>query len=264
MNMDLLSSRAHAVEGAFFKAETDACLLERAAKLGVQARAGASGVMASPTNALATDMLPEVLRHHLPVDKQRKLVQLRSAKDYFVHTPTQGAAKVFHDLTRKTYVDQITLGSSMRTGRSKWTASALPQENTSIWNFRDAPRLMQEGGRCPSREVALRHVAPKKPVPVMMLGGVPYRLLPEPTPGRALFWGTVLCVWAGAATAKVALRTLGVEKVEDLRPKVTPVVNGMAQSVKQMTEPVKEWRANNHIGDAMDTQFSRKLKSVMA
>lgn len=39
------------------------------------------------------------------------------------------------------------------------------------------------------------------------------RLLPEFTPGRAFFWGTILAVWGTAALTITTCRHLGIEKV---------------------------------------------------
>lgn len=262
-----LSFRGRAVEGTFFKAETDQCLLERAASLGVRGRdASVSGVVSSPTASSAVDMLPEVLAHYLPVDVHRPLTTKVHSHDYKVHQPQFAKSTgLYKELTRKTYVDTLTLGSSMNTGRSKWAGGTLESEpNTSIWSVGEAQRLMLLGADSdPHREQRLRFVNPPKPQPVVTIANTPLRLLPDPTPGRALFWGTIMAVWCGAASAKLLLHAFEVQNMSEIRPKMGPLVASVGSSVGSVFNPVKEWRANSSMGDAMESKFSRKLKATM-
>lgn len=268
--MNTLSFRARALEGSFFKAETDQCILERAASLGLRARAGVEAVLApgvaasGVSNAAANNMLPEVLAHHLPINKQHILASHKNALDYKIAQPQKNQSNGFYrQLTRKTYVDSMG-GSTMNTGRGKWGAGNFAEANTSIWAVQDAQRLMLDGAdRDPMREKRLRYVNPPKPVPVVMIRNTPIRFLPDPTPGRALFWGTVLCVWLGAASGKLALKSLGVGSLDELRPKVTPMVADLASSVNARMAPVKDWQATRAKDDAMNMQFSRTLKMTI-
>jgi len=139
----------------------------------------------------------------------------------------------------------------------------LPEANTSLWSVKDAQRLMLDGAQDPARQARLQYVNPQKPVEVLMIGKTPFRLLPEATPGRALLWGTILCVFAGSASAKLVLKALGVEKISDLKTTVSPMVANIADKINSRLEPVKEWRAQNSTSNAADSVFGRKLKSVM-
>jgi hypothetical protein len=269
--MNTLSFRARALEGSYFKAETDQCILERAASLGMRARAGVEAEMArgvasaGVSRHVANDMLPEVLAHHLPVNKQRPLTGHKNALDYQIAQPQRNQSNgMYRQLTRKTYVDSMG-GSTMNTGRGKWGAGNFAEANTSIWNVQDAQRLMLDGANNdPNREKRLRFVNPPKPIPVVMVAGKPIRFLPDPTPGRALFWGTVLCVWAGAATGKLLLRSLDVQTISELRPKVTPMVADFASNVNDRMAPVKDWQTTRAKENAMDMQFSRTLKMTIS
>jgi len=254
----MLKGRAKAVEGSFFKAETDTALLQHARTLPERTAAvGQASRYAFPTHAAANDMLPEVLAHHLPVDRTRMLAEMRKRPDYFVHRPaSQAVGGLFNELTRKTYVDQVTLGSTMSTGRSKWAGGIMESEKTSIWNVGDASRLMMDSADQQERRMRLRYVVPPKPVQTVSIAGTPFRMMPEPTAGRALFWGTIAAACMGAAAFKTIQHGCGITSVDDVKPKLQPALAPVARWLNELTQPIKDWRQEYNVAAAADGAFA--------
>jgi hypothetical protein len=97
-------------------------------------------------------------------------------------------------------IGSLTMGSRVSLGKNKWTAgtTASGVENTTIFSVHKANELMSTAPKhldgVESR--AARHMVDNT---VVEIAGKKVKLLPDPTPGRAMAWGGTLAVWGTAA-----------------------------------------------------------------
>eukprot|EP00238_Polyblepharides_amylifera_P012841 CAMPEP_0196595554 /NCGR_PEP_ID=MMETSP1081-20130531/81351_1 /TAXON_ID=36882 /ORGANISM="Pyramimonas amylifera, Strain CCMP720" /LENGTH=261 /DNA_ID=CAMNT_0041920165 /DNA_START=198 /DNA_END=983 /DNA_ORIENTATION=- len=261
--MNFLSGRVKAVEGSYYHKEQERVVGMRRAQLEEMGLLHEPPTISEKRLLAACDALPEVLAHSLPINAVRPQ-KVRSDQGYYVHNRSSQAGSVFNDLTRRTYVDQITLGSTMNTGRSKWAAGTLEGADTNIWDIQSAQRLMLDGSDKYSNPGRLQYVVPRKPTPVVNIAGIPLKLLPDPTPGRALFWGTIICVWSTAAALKMSAKSLDIETVSDIKPKLAPRIAEIGKRIKTFCSPVKELKDSYDKMDVMESSFSKNLRMAMS
>lgn len=127
------------------------------------------------------------------------------------------------------------LGTPVSFGSARWSA-----HGASVFSVADGKRLAQT----PVKETMVpweqaRHskiVAAARETPLLY----GFRVLPEMTPGRALFWGSMLAVFGTALTVKVAAVQLGITRAEDAPVVLRGIVQPVAQSLAARMQPLKE------------------------
>lgn len=127
------------------------------------------------------------------------------------------------------------LGSPVSFGSARWSA-----HGASVFSVADGKRLAQT----PVKETMVpweqaRHskiVAAARETPLLY----GFRVLPELTPGRALFWGSMLAVFGTALTVKLTALQLGITNAEDAPVVMRSLMQPIAQSLRARFLPLKE------------------------
>lgn len=127
------------------------------------------------------------------------------------------------------------LGTPVSFGSARWSA-----HGASVFSVADGKRLAQT----PVKETMVpweqaRHskiVAAARETPLLY----GFRVLPEMTPGRALFWGSMLAVFGTAVTVKLAALQLGIYSAEDAPVVLRGIVQPWAQSLASRLQPIKD------------------------
>lgn len=259
--MKILQSRVKAAETAHFKPEMEDQILRRRDQL---IKEGQIQNLTMPSVRSSVDTLPEILSHQLPLNlSNRQSQQVVNSAGYTVARPSQSAiAKFASDFSRPSIYDS--LGSKeLRSARDKWSSHTL--DGKSIFDVNAAQDLMLEehNAKKAAKKARLVNVGAKPPPPpVLRVGGVPLLLLPEPTAGRALLWGTVLAVWAGSAAASFTCNQLDINSASDVAPKFREALEPLAAFFHSAGSGVRTKVVNGDL--TMDTSsFSYKLRETM-
>lgn len=127
------------------------------------------------------------------------------------------------------------LGSPVSFGSARWSA-----HGASVFSVADGKRLAQT----PVRETMVpweqaRHskiLAAAQETPLLY----GFRVLPEMTPGRALFWGSMLAMFGTVLTVKLAALQLGIRNAEDAPIVLRGIVQPAARSLAARLQPLKQ------------------------
>ena len=156
----------------------------------------------------------------------------------------------------------LSLGSSCRThltpAPSRWAASTSTVEGVSLFDVRGAVKLM-DGSSSP---LPPQRALPSSTDAVLEVGKLRLRLLPELTPSRALFWGSLLCVWTVAGLTTRTARSLGISSAEDVRAKCGEAMEPYARSFQDMLLPIRE-RLQTGQGAPRVSELTTRLKASM-
>lgn len=258
--MKIFAGRVKAAETSYFKPDQEDIILRRKEQLKADGRLDSVRTRIAAQNH--GDVLPEILGHHLPMRAMKDRALKTSDIGYKVFRPTAssigGAAR---DFNRPNIYDGLT-NMKLGAGRGKWQASNL--EGTSLFDANAAQKLMDvERAKAVEKRARLVNVGIKPEAPqVIKLFGVPLRSMPEPTPGRAMFWGTVLCVWLGSATASLMCSQFDIKSAADVQPKMREAMMPMADSFRESAGGIREKVLNDEL--AMDTgSLAFKLKETL-
>lgn len=260
--MKILQGRVKAAETAHFKPEMEDQILRRRDQLIKEGRIQNLTMPSGPVRS-SVDTLPEILSHDLPLNLKSQRQQFVNSKGYTVARPAQSQiAKFANDWQRPSIYDG--LGSKqLKASRDKWAHHTL--DGKSIFDVNAAQDFMLSESNRKSAEKKARLVnigAKPPPPPVLRVAGVPLLVLPEPTPGRALLWGTVLAVWAGSATASYTCSKLEIKSTSDILPKFKAAMEPFAERFRLAGSGLRTKVLNGEM--AMDTSsFSYKLKDTM-
>lgn len=219
--MDGFATRMHALEGSYFRAEESLALerhLERLVHEGKLPASVLDSVRASAS--VASGATP--MASGIPTE-----VRGRPAAEY-VYQHKKGAIPTPNLPSIKDW----SLGTSMSMGRGRWTV-----DNVSIFDVSEGRKLAATPRREATvfetrRAQAVQRAAMETP----LVGG--YRWLPEFTPGRAFFWGTMAAVLGTAIGSKLACVMLDIHKTEDILPKMQESLSPMADSASSLFQPL--------------------------
>ena len=209
---DSIDAMRKAQEDRFFKLEQEKYLLAYVKKLKASGRYDEIQV---PTRAHSASALPQVLAHSVRLtalaeeQKHTRVVDRSFMTRQVLRGVTTGAPYL---------VDSLTMGSRVSLGKGKWSAGTVNSgvENTTIFSVHKAADLMSEAPKyldgVESR--AARHMVDTSFVEV---AGKRIKLMPDPTPGRAMAWGGTLALWGTAAIVVGSCKVLGINSMVDLR-----------------------------------------------
>jgi len=147
------------------------------------------------------------------------------------------------------------LGTQVSLGRSRWV-----NHDASIFSVAKGKELAQLPPKLPTqyeliRQRRVHQAALESPV----VQGL--RLLPEFTPGRAFFWGTLLAVWATAGIAITTCRHLGIQKAEDVPAVAESFVAPTRDFLRTRLQPLKSMvPAASTLEESWMTDFSRRIR----
>jgi len=259
--MKIYAGKLKANEGSYFKADLQLAVKKHRARLEQEGRLKSEGKDFTTQNN--QDVLPEILSHQPKLDlSQVHFDKFKRDRGYYVARPEKTKfGEFFIEYNRPNFYSGMLLGGKINTGRGKWDQSS--QGDASLFNVSDAKRLMDEHHAKAKKMRSLHNVAPVKPMPVVDIAGVPLKLFPEPSPGRAMFWGTILAVFAGGIVGKFVCRTLEINTIDDVKPNIKVALEPVAGSISSNFEQTRQQVASGET--FLDTTgFSNGLKRTMA
>lgn len=166
------------------------------------------------------------------------------------------------------YVGSVTLGSSVSLGKSKWTAGTSSVEGATIFSVHKANELMSQA---PKHLDGIESRAAKHMVDtsVMEIAGRKFKLMPDPTPGRAMAWGGTLAVWGTAVITVGACRALGIRSMDDVKRVMGEKLRPWANMVRDNMEPLKANLGTASGGGGAtvglsDSRFAKDIKAMFA
>jgi hypothetical protein len=201
---------------------------------------------ASRSAASTSDGTPSL--HDLPVT-----VNKGRPKGEYVYQHIKGPLPV-----PKQEVSWSTLGTPVSFGRARWTV-----DNASIFSVADGKRLAQTPLKEPTLYERLRaEKMQRAQLQSPVVKGL--RLLPEFTPGRAMFWGTVLALWGTAAVVLTTARRLDIHTTEDASDKIRGVFTPAIGWLERTLGPVREKLQSTDLTVTQPSEFSRQLRGRLA
>ena len=177
----------------------------------------------------------------------------------FVFNYTPGVSKLPPRASYMTHFGE--LGTQVSLGRGRWSS-----DNTSIFSVSDGKRLAQTPPKPLNNYEAIRQTKiVRAQLESPQVAGL--RLLPKFTPGRALFWGSVLAAWGTAATVASAARHLGIGSWEEAGPRLREVLTPFAADAEARLAPLRDTLAfTDGKGFGAEVQRSetvRRLRDVL-
>jgi len=249
-------------EDKFFKAEQERNILSYVERLKKEGRFDKIPTP-QPRTFAEGGALPQVLAHQLRVAAPPKeTIEKRVIDRSFMTRQILKGQCTGNPM----YVGSVTLGSRVSLGKSKWTAGTSSVEGATIFSVHKANELMSEA---PKHLQGVEDRAAKFMVDnsVMEVAGKKFKLMPDPTPGRAMAWGGTLAVWGTAVVTLSACRALGIHSMDDvsrvMREKLTP----WASMVKDNLEPLREHASMGSVNGGINTKntkFAQDIKAIFA
>lgn len=199
----------------------------------------------------ASSMLPQIAAHYVRVEGQQKAEVRRMTIERPVVDPLRPLPKA------PMFVENLKLGSRISMGRGKWQASTSTVDGATLFDVKAAPRLM-EGSQSvlpPQRTI-------KSAPSLVEIGSVKLRLLPDFTPSRALFWGTVLAAWGTAAVVIRSAKAVGIHSLADVQEKCNDALYPVAERIYDRLEPVREKMVTGET-PISQSEFASRLRVTM-
>mgnify|MGYP004043367739 CR=1 FL=1 len=264
---DSFDAMRKAQEDRFFKLEQERHIMAYIKKLKASGRFD-SIPAPSTSRGVSSTALPQVMAHSVrlsqPVAETRVSRQLD--RSFLTRHVVKGVC------TGDPYlISSATLGSRVSLGKNKWSAGTVASgvENTTIFSVHKASELMSQGPAHIGDGVesrAARHMVDNSFVEV---AGRKIKLMPDPTPGRAMAWGGTLAVWGTAAIAVGTCKALGIATMEDLRRVMREQLTPLGDRIKASVTPVKTFFHPNGAPEGprvvtADSGFSNGVKRIFA
>lgn len=207
---------------------------------------------------LSASALPQVLAHSMrmsqPMEEQvnRRQLDRNFMKRHVGRDPG--------------FAGSLTLGSNVSLGKNKWAAGGAPDMN--IFSVGKATEVVSQAPKhldgVESR--AAKHMVDTSFVEIR---GTKLKLMPDPTPGRALAWGGTLAIWGTAAIVVGSCKVMNIHSMEDLRRVMNRRLTPLGESIKSTLVPLRTYFATYSTvgadGAAMnmkDTAFSVGVRNV--
>jgi hypothetical protein len=162
------------------------------------------------------------------------------------------------------------LGGRVSLGKNKWVAGTTQSgvENTTIFSVHKASTLMSEG---PKRANTLESRAARHMVDTSFVevAGKRIKLMPDPTPGRAMAWGGTLAVWGTLGLTLTACKTLGIHSLSDVSVVMKRRLQPYGDAIRDYMSPLKKLFAMDSIHDPnsphfKDSDFAHGIRRVFA
>lgn len=250
-----------AQEDKFFKTEQERDIQSYVERLKREGRLEA--VRAAPSRSFAeagSNALPQVLAMstRIAAPAQETINTRTLNRDFMTKHIIKGSCT-----GNPMFIGSVTLGSRVSLGKGKWEAGTASVEGATIFSVHKAAELMQHA---PEHLNGVESRAAKYMVDnsVMEIAGTKLKLMPDPTPGRALAWGGTLAVWGTAIIAVGTARALGITSLEDVQSVMSNLIKPWAGMMKSSAEPLKvsiaATNANGNV-DLRNTRFAKDIKA---
>lgn len=223
------AARQAAVEGSYFRIEQMVAMrrhIERLVEEGKLPEGTLSNTSASTPAAQRQAALDSMVN-----------IEYRGRKNLPEHAMKFQYQKAEFPIQSKSFVHNFKLGTQVSFGPGRWAGG-----EASIWDVKAGKDLAQTPSKQATwaEEIRMRKVAKAQYESPLVAG---YRLLPQFTPGKAFFWGTILAVWGTSMGALLASKTYGLTK-ENIPDKIQALGEPFKESIKQRLDPLKEtWSA---------------------
>lgn len=243
--MDSFATRLSALEGSYFRVEEKQALERHLAKLvdegkissevleSLQQRAQGGAAPGIPTEVRGRPQGEYIYQH-----KKGGL-------------PTPNLPSIRH----------WSLGTPISMGRGRWTADGV-----SIFDVQAGKELAQTSRpQATMLEMRRAQAIQRAALATPLVQG--YRWYPEMTPGRALFWGTLLAVAGTAVGSKIACIVLDIKGVDDIAVKINESFSPMTEKASSIFKPLGA--AMSSAGDESAKrsgalgEFAEKIKQNM-
>lgn len=225
--MDAMANRLGVNEGAFFRDEQDLAIVRQVQRLVKEGKLPESALEAVGGSSAGGKVLPAsagtLFRGVETVTRGRPEAE-------FVYHHTKGAIP----RTKLPNMKEWGLGVQVSMGRERWAI-----DDVSIFAVEEGKRLASTPRRLPSafeikQAEAIRRAAANTP----LVNG--YRLYPNMSPGRAVFWGTVAAVAGTALGTKLAMLWLGIREMEDVNVRLQEAMRPFGESLTAVIAPWKD------------------------
>jgi len=259
-----LDAFRRAQEDRFFKVEQERDIQSYVERLKREGRLDA--VRAAPARSFASSgasALPQVLAHQTRLAAPEKAVVNKRVldRDFMTKHIIKGQCT-----GNPMYIGSVTLGSRVSMGKNKWTAGTSSVEGATIFSVHKATELMSQA---PAHLDGVESRAAKYMVDnsVMEVAGTKLKLMPDPTPGRAMAWGGTLAVWGTAIVVIGTCRALGIKSLDDVNRVMSETMTPWASMLKTNIEPLKTTLVtangdlSNNSVNLKNTRFAKDIKA---
>lgn len=262
--MSALDTVRRVHEEKFFKVEQEREIERYVARLKAEGRyesAMKAASEAAPTTR-ASSALPQIMAHSLRLSaaeavKHDKRVIDREFMNRHVLT------------TNLRFTDGFLMGGRVSLGKSKWTAGTTGSgvEGTTIFSVHKAPALMATQTKHVSNALESRVAKHMVDTTFVEIAGKRVKLLPDPTPGRAMAWGGTLAVWGTLGLTLTACKALGIHSIGDVSIVMKRKMEPYAMALKESLSPLKSQFALDANADSpkfRDSDFAHGIRRVFA
>lgn len=246
-----------AVEGAYFRKEQEIALRRQLEKLVGNGQLPQSALLQPQTQmqlaeAVSSKLTGSSASHVALSDVPVTVLKGRPNGEY-VYQHVKGRVPV-----PKQAMPWSTLGTPVSFGRARWTVG-----DASIFSVDDGKRLAQtphkpltfyERVRLEKQQMASLETP--------LVKG--YRLLPEFTPGRAMFWGSVLAMWGTAAVVMSAAKSLDIKTAAEASDKLHNIVAPMAGKLGAALIPLKSMVSATNMKSEQQSELALRLRNKLA
>jgi hypothetical protein len=265
--MSALDAVRRAHEEKFFKVEQEREIERYVARLKAEGRyesamKAAREAASAPASARASSALPQIMAHSLRLSAAGAVTHDRRVIDReFMnrHTLT----------TNLRFTDGFLMGGRVSLGKSKWTAGTTGSgvEGTTIFSVHKAPALMASQSKHVSNSLESRVAKHMVDTTFVEIAGKRVKLLPDPTPGRAMAWGGTLAVWGTLGLTLTACKALGIHNIGDVSTVMKSNLEPYAMALKDRLSPLKSQFALDASADSpkfRDSDFAHGIRRVFA
>ncbi|KAK9842905.1 hypothetical protein WJX74_004194 [Apatococcus lobatus] len=237
-------ARLFALEGAHFRTEDQYATQRHLEKLVAEGKLPSSSLVES--SSLATSSSPA---QSFASDPLRSIKRRPASEVVYQHVSNGLPARV------PLMEEGWNLGTQVSLGRGRFVG-----HDASIFSVAKGKEFAQLPAKLPTnyeviRQRRISQAALESPV----VQGL--RLLPEFTPGRAFFWGTVLAVWGTAAVTVTTCRHLGIQKAEDVPAVAESFVAPTRDYLRSSLQPLKSLvPAASTLQESWMADFSRRIR----
>lgn len=245
-----------AVEGAYFRKEQENALRKQLEKLVGNGQLSQSALQPQNRNQLVeavSNRFPATSASHVALSDVPVTVLRGSPNGEYVYQHVKGKVPV-----PKQKMPWSTLGTPVSFGRARWTVG-----DASIFSVDDGKRLAQTPHKPLTFYERVRlEKQQKASIETPLVQG--YRLLPEFTPGRAMFWGSILAVWGTAAVVMSTAKSLNIHTTADASDKLQGIVAPMAQRLGAALVPLKSMVSATNMRSEHQSELALRLRAKLA
>lgn len=232
---DAIDQMRKAQEDRFFKLEQEKELMAYVKKLKADGRYDSIPAPAPVKHSAGA--LPQVLAHSMRLSKpmEDQVNRRQVDRSFMTRHIIKGVCTGDPHL-----IGSLTLGSRVSMGKNKWTAGSGSDMN--IFSVGKAAEVISKAPKHLSgvESRASKHMVDTSFVEIR---GAKVKLMPDPTPGRAMAWGGTLAVWGTAAIVVGTCKVMNITSMEDLRRVMNHQLSPLGNSIKSTLDPLRTYFA---------------------